>query len=94
MGGFVIDHLAETLFASPAVKPQTLESMLKKHAAGGSFFKPFILDLIAECYCKVGMHAKNNWKKNSRVKIRKNLSKLVLFKHQEMRFYLSITCYS
>ena len=38
MGGFVIDHLAETLFASPAVKPQTLESMLKKHAAGGSFF--------------------------------------------------------
>ena len=37
MGGFVIDHLAETLnFASPAVKPQTLESMLKKHAAGGS----------------------------------------------------------
>ena len=36
MGGFVIDHLAETLFCKPPVKPQTLESMPKKHAAGGS----------------------------------------------------------
>ena len=36
MGGFVIDHLVKHFFASPTVKPQTLESMLKKHAAGGS----------------------------------------------------------
>ena len=38
MGGFVIDHLAETLFCKPCCQTQTLESMLKKHAAGGSFF--------------------------------------------------------
>ena len=55
----MIDHLAETLFASPAVKPQTLESILQGQFFFGRdiFLNHLLLDLIAKCYCKVGMHA-------------------------------------
>ena len=77
MGDFVIYRLAEALFVSPAVKPQAVESMLRKYAAGGSFFlgrdiflNHLLFNLIAKCYSNVGMHAslkKRTTEKDSRV---------------------------